>query len=192
MKWYDAPIVVIDLETTGFGKPCHIVEFGAVRYEVGKEVARLELLMRPPIPIEVGATKTHGLRDSDVEDEPPFPDRYPELAEFLKGAAPASYGDYDQRILHEELSRLPNVDAQIPAFSLDWGPWLDVLTWARRLHPGPRRIGKHTLQTMTEKYGIEVAREHRALDDAIAVAELLWLWQDRLPGLSLSELLADQ
>lgn len=192
MKWYEMPIVVIDLETTGFRSPSGVIEIGAVRYESGEEIDRLELLVRPEVPIEAGATKVHGLAEEDVKDQPFFCERYPQLAEFLKSAIPVSYGNYDRRMLHEELARLPEVDTRVPAFSREWGPWFDVLEWARRLHPGPRRKGLHTLQTMTAKYGIENAKAHRAVHDAAATGELLWLWRDRLPDLPISELLLEQ
>jgi DNA polymerase-3 subunit epsilon len=198
MKWYDAPIVVLDVETTGFRKPSYIIEMGAVRYEKGLEVARLDVRFRPPRcvgrAIEPGASAVHGIVDEDLVSEPTFAERYGELREFLRGAAPASYGDYDPRMVSMELGRLyeagTDVDERIPAFSRSWGPWLDLLAWARQLHPGPRRKGKHKLGTMTAKYGVELTNAHNALADAAATGELLWVWRDRLPDVSLAELLA--
>ena len=196
MKWYEAPIVVVDFETTGFQPPQAVVEVGAVRYEGGTEVDRLELLVRPRARIEPGATCVHGFTDDDVAAQPYFEARYPLLREFFTQAVPASYGAYDQRVLRGELGRMVRrgleVDEGVPAFSRAWGPWLDLLGWARRLYPGPRRKGMHTLGTMAEKHGIELARAHRAIDDAAAAAELLWAWRDQLPDVGLAELLRER
>lgn len=196
MKWYDAPIVVIDFETTGFAKPVSIIEIGAVRFENGEEVDRLECLVRPMSRIEKSASEVHGLYMADVEGQPRFAERYQLLADFCKGAIPASYGAYDQRVLHEELARLRRipffvVDEQVPAFSRQWGRWLDILGWARELYP-IRGRGKHKLANVAAYYDIQLPEEHRAIDDAVAAAQLLWHWHEEgwIPDVGISELLA--
>lgn len=190
VKWYDAPIAVMDFESTGFKRPMHIVEIGVIRYEDGSEVVRMSELVSSPKPIEPGASAVHGIKDEDIADCPTFEEHYPALTEILTGAIPASYGPYDRRILHEELGRLPGpVDRSVPAYSLEWGPYLDILGWARQLHPGTRGKGAHTLGAMVERYGVTLEKSHRAADDALAAADLLWLWRNRLPDVSLSKLL---
>jgi DNA polymerase III epsilon subunit-like protein len=195
VKWYDAPIVVVDFETTGFRPPRCIIEVGAVRYERGEEVDRLECLVKPMARIEKGATEVHGLSDADVFNQPTFRERYEALRGFFRGAVPASYGAYDQRVLHEELERMRKtaaaVDEQIPAFSLSWGPWLDVLGWARELYP-IRGKGRHKLANVASYYEIELRKEHRAIDDAVAAAQLLWHWHNEgwLPDVGIAEMLA--
>lgn len=195
MKWYEAPLVVIDFETTGFRPPVSIIEIGAVRFERGEVVDELELLVKPTLGrIEKGASKVHGLYEGDVVDQPTFLERYPLLRDFCRQAVPVSYGDCDQRWLHEELNRLRRyayqVDEQIPAFSRAWGPWIDVLRWAREMYPVKGR-GRHKLDAMCEKEGIAIPESHRAIDDARATAGLLWKWHDAgwLPDVGISEML---
>lgn len=196
MKWYDAPIVVIDFESTGFKKPACIIEVGAVRFEGGRVVDELELLIRPFSRIEKSASEVHGLWDGDVCDQPPFEQRYPILRDFFAGAIPASYGDFDRRMLHTELARLQQrrvlaIDYQVPAFSPQWGPWLDILRWAREMYP-IRGKGKHKLEAVCEREEIEIREAHRAIDDAWAAAQLLWKWHDDgwLPDCGIVDMLA--
>lgn len=193
VKWYDAPIVIIDLETTGFSKPVNIVEIGAVRYERGELVDRYEALVRPARSIDYGAQKVHGISDRDVAHQPTFAERYETLRAFCRDAIPASYGDCDRRWLHEELDRMRAkaliIDESVPAFSRSWGPWLDLLMWARELWPQKER-GRHTLEAMCERHEVPLAKSHRAIDDAEGAAGLMWAWQRDgwLPDCSITEL----
>lgn len=192
MKWHEMPLVVVDFETTGFRPPRRIVEIGAVRFEGGREVDRLELLVRPGRSIEPGAVKVHGITDEDVASQPCFRERYPAFTDFMRGAAPVSYGGFDRRMLHEELDRLReaghHVDEQVPAYSRAWERWIDVLGWVRELYPG-RGKGRHTLANMAKAHDVELDRAHRAIDDALAAARVLWAVREQLPDVSLSELL---
>lgn len=194
-KWYELPLAIIDFESTGFRSPVRICEIGVVRYEGGREVARLECLVNPCRPIEPGAAKVHGLTNETVAASPRFAERLPMLSEILAGAAPVAYGTFDRRALHEELAILHHsgvvIDESIPAYSRAWPKWLDVLEWVRKLHPGRGR-GMHTLERMAEVHGIPFGNgtaAHRAIDDAAVTAELLLKIQDQLPNTPLSKLL---
>ena len=64
----------LDLETTGlspwFGD--RVCEIAVVRCEGDKVVESFSSLLNPERPISPGAARVNGLKDSDLEDDPPF------------------------------------------------------------------------------------------------------------------------
>lgn len=157
--------VVLDFETTGLSpaQGSEVIETGAVRLEGGDIAASFQRFSRPLGPIPPSATLIHGITDEMVRDEAPFSVVLPELLAFLaEHTLVAHNAPFDFAFLNAALERtgrpaLPN-------------PVLDTVRLSRRLFP---ELVRHDLQTLCRTHSIPREREHRALDDARATAELL-------------------
>ena len=155
--------VVLDLETTGPGNDHHrIIEVGAVRVRAGLELERLSLLINPQQPIPPMITNLTGIREEMVAQAPTFAQAWPRIRRFL-GTYPlvAHNAAFDFPFLQREARR----EGLEPLSNL----CLCSLRLARLLLKGVPRKG---LEGLALHFGVEMARHHRALDDALATAEI--------------------
>ncbi|MBT3243446.1 MAG: 3'-5' exonuclease [Bacteroidetes bacterium] len=102
------PIVFFDIESTGIDVVSdRIVEISFLKISPdGKEEVKT-MRINPTIPIPPVVTEIHGIKDSDVADEPTFADRAKEIASFLKGSDLGGYNSnrFDIPMLAEEFAR---------------------------------------------------------------------------------------
>ncbi len=164
-KEYPRTFVGIDLETTGLEMhQDRIIEIGAVRVTDGKIDGRFEALVNPGIPIPTDVVFLTGITNEDVADAPGIDDVLPSLIEFV-GDAPlvAHNAPFD-------LGFLAKAADNRPEFLMGGAGVFDTLTVGRALVP---RLDNHRLTTLAAFFGIELARAHRAGDDAGATALLL-------------------
>ena len=167
----EIPVVVIDTETTGLhpGLGHRIFEVGAIRYENGRRVAEFQSLVDPERPIDPQASKVTGMTDEDVVGAPKFADIRPELDSFLEGALLVAHNaPFDANFLGLEYSlSTPNVE---PHKLILPNPWLCTL----RLVRNHFHLGRNGLANVAQQFGVPVTRSHRALNDVITTAEVLW------------------
>jgi DNA polymerase-3 subunit epsilon len=166
----DVAFTIVDLETTGatpgFAK---ITEIGAVRLEHGKQVGVFSQLVNPHQPISAMITSLTGISDEMVRDAPFIDEVLPRFVEFSAGSVMVAHNArFDLGFLDYELSMLMRCTFPRPA--------LDTLRLARRLCPGQRC----SLGALAQRFDTRVKPVHRALDDALATAELLQLFLARL------------
>lgn len=148
----------IDLETTSRdADSCHVVEIAAVRVRNGRIVGEFSSLVKPPVPIPADATRTHHIGDADVAGAPSFAEVWPRFRDFCGSDVIVAHNgyDYDFKILKRLAGRLRGLGT------------FDTLPLARELVPESRR-----LEDLARKYGVEIGRAHRALDDARALATI--------------------
>lgn len=152
----DRPFVVLDTETaTLLGAP-HLLELGALRIADGEVVETLELLVRPEVAVDPGATAIHGIRAEDVRGALPAAEVLARFADFAGDDWLAAHNaPFDLRVLAFEYAR---ARATPPG-----GLVLDTLRLARRLIP---EAPDHKLATLAEHLEFEGAPPHRALADA--------------------------
>ncbi|HEX7938098.1 MAG TPA: 3'-5' exonuclease, partial [Gemmatimonadaceae bacterium] len=153
--------VSIDLETTGKDTAtCEVVEVGAVRVRNGKPVAEFHSRVKPTIPIEPGATATHGLADADVANAPTFAELWPRLQDFCGNDMLVAHNGYrfDFPIIKRMAAGLPGASALST---------YDSLPLAKELNPDSR-----SLENLAHKFGIDTGRSHSALDDARTLARV--------------------
>jgi DNA polymerase III epsilon subunit family exonuclease len=163
--------VSIDLETTGKDVgTCEVVEVGAVRVRNGKPVAEFHTRVKPTIPIEPGATATHGLSAADVASSPSFAEIWPALQDFCGNDMLVAHNGYrfDFPIIKRMAAGLTG------AKSLST---YDSLPLAKELNPDSR-----SLENLAKKFDIDTGRSHSALDDARTLARVFV----RLTGAKLS------
>jgi len=163
----DAPVCVLDFETTGVAGDAAAVEVALVRFEGGKVVGELSSRINPGKPIPPEASAVHGITDADVVNAPALCDFFVEQRAqgLLCGAQPAAYNaPFDHRF----------VPWQVIAHILapEW-PWLDPLVMVRAVDRYVRGQGRHRLSTSCARHGIPLEGAHGALADARAAGELL-------------------
>jgi DNA polymerase III epsilon subunit family exonuclease len=175
--------VVLDFETTGLSpRRREVVETGAVHVDGGRLGATFEALTRPALPIPARVTAVHGIDDSMVAGRPHFTTLVPELLEFLEGRVlVAHHARFDCAFLDAAVDRvgLPRPENRV----------LDTVRLSRRFCP---ELDRHDLSSLCVAHRIRRARAHRALDDAVATAELLVLLLERAEeeGVGTTELFA--
>lgn len=112
-------ICVWDTETTGFStkwgdlaQQPYIIQFAAIEWEyhdgVYTELARHDILIKPPISIPFGASQVNGIYDKDVIDSLPISEHMDAILAVLNRSEILSGHniEYDEEILSYELERL--------------------------------------------------------------------------------------
>lgn len=159
--------VVLDTETTGLDKSSdYIVEVAALEMIDGQLTGnKLQLYIRPPIPMNLEAQKVHGITDAFLADKPTFAESAEQIREFVEGATVVAHNaPFDVGFLAEEFKR-----ANMPPFESVIGGVIDTLAIAREVLPNkPRR----TLDALCDHYGVD--RSDRALHGALIDCELLF------------------
>jgi DNA polymerase-3 subunit epsilon len=161
----EVPFVVVDLETTG-GSPrdSKITEVGAVRILGGERLGTFQALVDPGESIPPFISHLTGIDDYLVRGEPPIEAVLPAFLEFARGAVFVAHNArFDFSFLNENLGRLdyPVLD----------GPPVCTAKLARRVvWPDVPNV---RLQTLASYFRTRVKPIHRALDDAMACAEVL-------------------
>jgi len=146
----------IDLETTGQDiTTAEIVEIAAVRVRDGVPGEELVTLVRPRVPIEPGAARTHKITQQDVARAPWFEEVWPKFQDFCGGDILVAHNGY--QFDFPLLRRMCGVDLCT----------FDTLPLARDLHAGSAKLGD-----LAARFHIETGTAHRALDDARALARV--------------------
>ena len=147
---------VLDTETTGLGRQDEIVQIGIVDKE-GEMI--MDKLIKPTIPIPLGASKVHGIYDSDVEDAPNFKDIYTELSKLLAGQEIIAYNmTFDRRMLKQSGAE----------YELNWGKcaMIQYAQYRGQRRKGWRSYKWHRLGNAVAQEGLQVKDAHNALGDA--------------------------
>jgi len=158
-KWQDSEFVAFDIETSG-GYPVgdDIIEFGAVKWRGGVEIARLEFLCKPRKLMTDFIIGIHGITNSMLIEKKPFSEHLAEVREFIgESVLIAHHAPFDMGFLSWEFEQqkiaYPN------------NPILCSSLLARKLI---RETPNHKLQTLIKFLQIEGGTAHRALADASA------------------------
>jgi DNA polymerase III epsilon subunit-like protein len=152
----------IDLETTDNDtSKAEIVEIAAVRVRDGAIVDTFAALVKPRVPIAPAATETHGIREADVAPAPHFETIWPTFRAFCGDDVIVAHNgyDFDFRIL-QRMVRATGKRFDLCTY--------DTLPLARDLYPTSRR-----LPDLARQFGIPTGRSHRALDDALTLANVV-------------------
>ena len=165
--------VVVDVETTGTDpKMADLVEVAAVRVKDGKVTDKWSTLVDPGRPI-VG-NQMHGITDDDVKGKPRPAEAARQALDFVGDALIVGHSvGFDIGFLEAALADGTRFES---------GRYLDTLVIAREGYPD---LENYRLDTLSNFFGIELTRNHRALPDAEATANLLsWFAHDLPPRIS--------
>ena len=159
----DAPLAIVDLETTG-AHPAwsRITEIAVVEVNEGDVVSEWSTLVNPGTAIPAAIQALTGITNDMVADAPAFEDLAPELYARLEGRVFVAHNArFDYGFLRHAFER---AGLRFHARTLC------TVKLSRRLYPDHRR---HSLDCLIERHGIRCAARHRALGDAQAVWEFL-------------------
>jgi DNA polymerase-3 subunit epsilon len=161
--------VVVDVETTGGrGENHRVTEIGAVKVKGDQIVDRFQTLLNPQRSIPPNITRLTGISPAMVEQAPCFTDIADDFYTFLEGAIFVAHNvDFDYRFIAAEFGRIGK------SFRM---PKLCTCSSMRRLYPGQR---SYSLDSLCRSYGIPLKQHHRALCDAEAATELLFMINDK-------------
>ena len=164
--------VVIDLEMTGLSaKTDQIIEIGAVKIKDNAVVATMQCLVNPNCKIPSRVVELTGITDEMVQKGRDKDEAISELLEFIDGQILVGQNiNFDYSFLKQwAVNHKRPLEAKA----------CDTLKLARVLLPAeqPKR-----LESLCEYFGIERAREHRALDDALET----WQVFERLKQMGLT------
>ncbi len=154
--------VAVDLEMTGLNaRRDSILEIGAVRVEHKKVQAKYQAMICPHLELAEEVVQLTGITNEMARQGRELDEVFPEIMEFcgdlvlLGHNVIFDYGFLKQAAMNRNV-----------AFEREG---LDTLKLARKLLPPEE---KKTLQLLCDRFHIQRARSHRALDDAMAAREL--------------------
>ena len=181
----DVTFCVLDLETTGGDHASDVItEVGAVKMRGGDSLGTLQTLVHPGVRIPPAITVLTGITDAMVATAPRIEQVLPSLVEFAAGTVIVGHNiRFDLAFLNAALAR--RGDPPLPHRSID------TLPLARRLVRD--EVPDCRLGTLANRFRLSHRPTHRALDDALATAELLHLLLERAASwgvLGLDDLLA--
>ncbi|GIP21465.1 PolC-type DNA polymerase III [Paenibacillus sp. J22TS3] len=159
-----ATYIVFDIETTGLSvTQNNIIEIAAVKMVEGKEIGRYATFVNPHERIPYNIQQLTNINDEMVKDAP---DVEPVLKEFIEfagdGVLVAHNARFDVGFVNAKLKDLGMEPMQNSV--------LDTLELARLLYP---TLKNHRLNTLAAKYKVSLENHHRAIDDTVALAEIL-------------------
>lgn len=170
--WFDLPLAVFDLETTGFDyNTCQIIEIGIVQFYRGEVVKVFNWLIDPECQLPEEIVELTHIRQEDVDGQPKFREIAPQILEAFAGHGIVAYNiGFDRPFLTHKLKEI----------GLDWpagNPLIDPLIFATHFYPKQ----KNKLGMVAERLGISLEGAHRACNDAEATGKVLYAFKDRLP-----------
>jgi DNA polymerase-3 subunit epsilon len=176
----DVTFCVLDLETTG-GSPTDdaICEIGAIKVRGGECLGTFHTFVDPGRDIPAQITVLTGLTSAMVRPAPAINHVLPSLLEFIGDAAFVGHnvrfdkGFLDAALVRADRPRLPN-------------PIVDTCALARRLVRD--EVPNCKLGTLAERLRLDHRPSHRALDDALATADLLHVLLERAAGFGVATL----
>ena len=166
------PMVVFDLETTGFSSERNkIIEIGAVRIENGVITDRFSSFVNPREKISYRIESLTGITNEDLVNAPSIEEVLPKFMAFTEGCFLVGHNaEFDISFLIRNLQRV------MPGTRTDL-PWADTLGISRFLLP---KLTRHTLDHVAKELGVPLLRHHRAVDDAECTAGIYLKFLPRL------------
>ncbi len=160
---FDAPLAIVDLETTG-AHPAwdRVTEIAVLEVEGGEIVSEWSTLVNPGTSIPPAIQALTGITNDMVADAPDFDELAEGLFERLQGRVFVAHNArFDYGFLRHAFER---AGLRFHARTLC------TVKLSRRLYPGHAR---HNLDSLIERHQLRCDARHRALGDARAVWHFL-------------------
>ena len=153
------PLSFVDLETTGTSTNFNrIIEIGILKVDRNKVIRKYETLINPEISIDPFIQQYTGINPQDLENAPTFYDLKDEILEILKDSIFVAHNvRFDYGFIRNEFKRF-DISFSSKHFC--------TVKLARLLYPEWK---KYNLDTVIEKFKLNIKRRHRAFDDAKAI-----------------------
>jgi DNA polymerase-3 subunit epsilon len=163
----DAPLAIVDLETTG-AHPARsrVTEIAVVEVQASEVLSEWSTLVNPGAPIPAAIQALTGITNEMVADAPAFEDLAQDLYERLEGRVFVAHNArFDYGFLRHEFER---AGLRFQARTLC------TVKLSRRLYP---QHARHSLDSLIARHGLRLGANgharHRALGDAQAVWQFL-------------------
>lgn len=156
---------VVDVETTGAAPTTggRVIEIAVAVLQSGRTALVFQSLVNAGVALPPVVAAITGIRDAELRAAPSFAQVADEVLAALAGSVFVAHNvAHDWAFVSAELVRTRDC--------LLAGPRLCTVRLARRLLPA---MESRSLDAVTAAFGIEIARRHRAGDDALATAEVL-------------------
>ena len=172
---HDVTFCIIDLETTGGNRNDDMItEIGAVKVRGGEFLGTFQTLVNPGRAIPPQITMLTGLSDVLVSNAPRIEAVLGTLIDFVGDSVIVGHNvGFDVGFLRAACQR-----AGRPPLA---GTVVDTVALARRLVRD--EVPNCKLGTLASRFRLDHRPSHRALDDALATADLLHLLIERAAGL---------
>lgn len=156
--------VVFDIETTGLSVTHNkIIEIAAVKLKEGREIDRFSTFVDPHENIPYHITKLTNITNEMVKGAPDIEQVLPEFIRFCGDAVLVAHNaSFDIGFIEHFCRQLGLKELKNPV--------LDTLELARFLYP---TLKNHRLNTLSEKFKVRLENHHRAIDDTVALGEIL-------------------
>ncbi|AGY92232.1 hypothetical protein SPICUR_06320 [Spiribacter curvatus] len=175
----DAPLIAIDLETSGLEPRHHaILSIGVVPFTLrGIGIGqRRHWILRPPQEFSGESVAYHHITHSEVEQAPDLADVLPDVLASIHGRIPVvHYHPIERRFLDRAVRqrtgtvfRFPLIDTMEIEAQRHRRPWRLRLRKLLRQSPESIRLNDSRI-----RYGLPPYEGHQAVLDAIGTAELL-------------------
>lgn len=155
---------IVDVETTGgSARYERVIEVAIVLHDGQRVVDTFSTLLYPERSIPWNITRITGINDEMVADAPRFFEVARRIVEMTREAVFVAHNvSFDYGFLREEFARL--------GYTFSCRQRLCTVRLARKVFPG---LPSYSLDNLRAHFGISSERAHRALDDALATAQLL-------------------
>lgn len=152
-------LIFLDVETTGVSATGdRIIEIALIKTRSGKIIDRFTSLVNPETKIGSFITKLTGISDKHVKDAPKFSQIHEQVTRFIGSSIVVAYNaEFDIGFLSAELSRVGSTGKIAYCCSVKV---------SRDLYPSFR---KHSLDSLIERFNMEVESRHRVYDDALLI-----------------------
>ncbi len=158
----DVPSIVFDIETTGFGPvKDKIIEIGAVKLVGGEITETFSTFINPEIPIPEEITKLTSITNEMVKDAERIEEVLPKFLKFCENCILVAHNaSFDVGFIRKKAELL-----QIKVGFTS----VDTVAIARILLP---HLTNYKLHVVCKELNISLENHHRAVDDAMATAEI--------------------
>lgn len=158
----DDPVVVFDIETTGFSQTRdRIIEIGAVKIIDGQIADKYSTFVNPEIPIPYEIEQLTSIKDEMVIGAPKIEEILPEFLKFSEGCSLVAHNaSFDVGFIRKNAQRM-DIKADFTV--------VDTVGLSRILLPD---LNKYKLNIVAKALNVSLENHHRAVDDAGATAEI--------------------
>ncbi|RCW51570.1 MULTISPECIES: PolC-type DNA polymerase III [unclassified Halanaerobium] len=160
----EVEFIVFDLETTGLNPSQHeIIEIGAVKFKNGEIIDKFNTFVNAKNKIPSKITEITGIKEEMLKAAPSLKEAVNKFLEFADNSVLVAHNaDFDYGFIR---SALQNLNIKKDEFTV-----LDTLSLSRAL---VKDIKNYKLNTLSDYFAVDLKNHHRALDDALATAEIL-------------------
>lgn len=159
--------VALDFETTGLSDKSEIIEIGAVKVIDNKATESFSTLICPNFLVSPQTESITGLTNAILADQPELFEVFPSFCDFIGDHILLGHNivNFDSKFL---------LRAAVKFGKTPKNPFFDTLAFARRINREHHIFKALNLEYLTDYFGIDTKRHHRALDDALSAARLYY------------------